>query len=207
MAQAGLRVVLVDGDLRRPSVHKIFNLPNRMGITNLLLQASSQWDNSAQPTQIPNLSIISTGSLPPNPSELLGSDRFRQFLDKLISSYDLVIVDSPPLLAVTDAAIIARSADAALLVIDSGSTKAGAVTQSREQLTRVGARVLGAVMNKFNPGRRGYSAYYQYYQYYYYGGKGSSNGKGSSRNGRNGSKSSGSLKRPVAEAPTGPKLN
>lgn len=218
MAQAGLRVVLVDGDLRRPSIHKIFGLTNRFGISDSMLQASTQWDNVAQPTEITNLSIISTGSLPPNPSELLGSQRFRQFLEKLTSTYDMVIVDSPPLLPVTDAAIISRAVDSVLLVIDTGATRAGAVAQSKERLNRVGARVLGVVMNKFTLGRSGYySQYYQYYsQYYYYGdgsngkrngknGNGNGNGKGHSSNG-NGSKPP-ILKQPASEAPTGSKLN
>lgn len=201
MAQAGLRVVLVDGDLRRPSVHKIFGIANRLGVTDAMLQASAQWDTVAQATQITNLSIIPTGSLPPNPSEILSSDRFRQFLDRLTNLYDMVIVDSPPLLAVTDAAIIGRSTNGVILVVDTGSTRAAALAQAKQQLERVSARLLGVVMNKFAVGRGGYAGYYQYYQYHYYG-SGSSNNNGQSPSNGNGQPPV-LLKQPAVKASNG----
>ncbi|MBI4771474.1 MAG: CpsD/CapB family tyrosine-protein kinase, partial [Chloroflexi bacterium] len=183
MAQAGLRVSLVDCDLRRPSVHKLFDQTNRVGLTDMMLQASAQWDSAAQPTQTPNLSILSSGSLPPNPAELLGSERLRQLLDRLRSNYDMVIVDSPPMLPITDATILARVVDGVLLIVDTGVTRAGAVLQSKEQLERVGGRLIGVVMNKVTKGVGGYSHYYHYYNQYYYGG-GKHPSSARSKNGR-----------------------
>lgn len=166
MAQAGLRVVLMDCDLRRPSMHTIFNQPNRSGLTDMMLQASTQWDAAVQTTPITNLFILPSGSLPPNPSELLGSDRFRQFIERMSNTYDMVIIDSPPLLPVTDSAILSRAVDGVMLVVDTGATRAGALVQSKEQIERVGGHLLGVVMNKLSPGRSG-SHYYYYYQYAY----------------------------------------
>jgi non-specific protein-tyrosine kinase len=170
MAQAGLRVLLVDCDLRRPSVHKLFDQTNRVGLTDMMLQASAQWDSAAQPTQTANLSILSSGSLPPNPAELLGSERLRQLLDRLRSNYDMVILDSPPMLPITDATVLARVVDGVLLVVDTGVTRVGAVLQSKELLERVGGRLIGVVMNKVAKGVGGYSHYYHYYDQYDYGG-------------------------------------
>jgi non-specific protein-tyrosine kinase len=166
MAQAGFRVVLMDCDLRRPSMHTIFNQPNRSGLTDMMLQASTQWDAAVQTTPIANLFILPSGSLPPNPSELLGSDRFRQFIERMSNTYDMVIIDSPPLLPVTDAAILSRAVDGVMLVVDTGATRAGALVQSKVQIERVGGHLLGVVMNKLSPGRSG-SHYYYYYQYAY----------------------------------------
>jgi len=183
MAQAGLRVLLVDCDLRRPSVHKLFDQTNRVGLTDMMLQASAQWDSAAQPTQTANLSILSSGSLPPNPAELLGSERLRQLLDRLRSSYDMVIIDSPPMLPITDATVLARVVDGVLLIVDTGATRVGAVLQSKEMLERVGGRLIGVVMNKVVKGVGGYSNYYHYYDQYYYGdGKRPSSAR--SKNGR-----------------------
>ena len=183
MAQAGLRVLLVDCDLRRPSVHKLFDQTNRMGLTDMMLQASAQWDSAAQPTQTPNLSILSSGSLPPNPAELLGSERLRQLLDRLRSNYDMVILDSPPMLPITDATVLARVVDGVLLVVDTGVTRVGAVLQSKELLERVGGRLIGVVMNKVAKGVGGYSHYYHYYDQYDYGG-GKHPSSARSKNGR-----------------------
>ena len=168
MAQAGLKVVIVDCDLRRPTVHKKFDMPNRAGLTDVMLQDPGQWNGASQPTGVNNLSVVMSGSLPPNPSELLGSKRMQQFLAHLHKSCDMVIIDAPPLLPVTDALVLAPMTDGVVLVIDYGSTRIGEALQGKTQLDQSGARLLGVVMNKIPTGRRGYSYYYYYYNRDYY---------------------------------------
>jgi non-specific protein-tyrosine kinase len=163
MAQAGLRVVLLDADLRRPTAHKFLNRPNRNGLTDLVLQASTGWEGSVQETAVRNLALVSSGQLPPNPSELLGSQKMQQLLKRLAEHSDIVVIDSPPLLAVTDASVLARVADAVLMVLDADTTRIGAALQAKAQLEQVGAKLIGLVMNKIPVGRGGY---YQYYHYY-----------------------------------------
>jgi succinoglycan biosynthesis transport protein ExoP len=160
MAQAGLKVVLVDCDLRRPTMHEQFELPNRAGLTDVMLQDPSQWNGVMQPTGVNNLSVVLSGSLPPNPSELLSSKRMHQFLAHLHQAYDMVIIDAPPLLPVTDALVLAPLTDGVVLVIDYGSTRIGEALQGKTQLDQSGARLLGVVMNKIPMGRRSYSYYY-----------------------------------------------
>ena len=160
MAQAGLRVTLVDSDLRRPTVHKLFEQPDRLGLTNLMLQDPGQWNSAKHVSQIDHLSLITSGPMPPNPSEILGSNRMRQFIEHLHTTNDIVIIDAPPMLAVTDALILSQMADGVLLVVDTGTTRIGDATQSKQQLEQVNARLLGVVMNKVPTGRQ---AYYYYY--------------------------------------------
>lgn len=168
MAQAGLRVILVDADLRRPSIHKVFNRPNRNGLTDLMLQTANGWSGVMQETAVRNLHIISSGPIPPNPSELLGSQKMNQLLDYLSQTSDAIIIDTPPILAVTDALVLARHADAVLLVVDAGTTRMGAALQAKAHLEKVGAKVLGVVMNKVATKGNGYYKYrYDHYNYYY----------------------------------------
>jgi polysaccharide biosynthesis transport protein len=194
MAQAGLKVVMVDCDLRRPTVHKQFEMPNRAGLTDVMLQDPNQWNGVMQPTGVNNLSIVMSGSLPPNPSELLGSKRMQQFMAYLHKSCDIVIIDAPPLLPVTDALVLSPVTDGVVMVIDYGGTRIGEALQGKTQLDQAGARILGVVMNKIPTGRRGYSYYYYYYNRdYYYDGDGS----GKRRRSRRGASST----KPGATAP------
>jgi succinoglycan biosynthesis transport protein ExoP len=166
MAQAGLKVTLVDGDLRRPTLHKLFNQINHAGLTDVILRDPGQWNVLTIPSGVPNLSLLLSGALPPNPSELLGSKRMHQLLDFLHQSNDVVIIDAPPLLPVTDALVLAPLTDGVVMVIDYGRTRIGEAVQGKAQLDQSGARILGVVMNKIPVGRRGYSYYYrQYYTY------------------------------------------
>jgi polysaccharide biosynthesis transport protein len=162
MAQAGLKVALVDCDLRRPTMHMQFELPNRAGLTDVILRDPSQWNAVMQPTGVNNLTVVLSGSLPPNPSELLGSKRMQQFLANLHQACDMVIIDAPPLLPVTDALVLAPLTDGVVLVIDYGSTRIGEAAQSKTQIDQSGARLLGVVMNRIPMGRRAYSGYYHY---------------------------------------------
>ncbi len=175
MAQAGLKVAIVDCDLRRPTVHKQFDMSNHAGLTDVMLQDPSQWDGVIQPTGVNNLSIVMSGSLPPNPSELLGSKRMQQFMAHLHKSCDIVIIDAPPLLPVTDSLVLSPMTDGIVMVIDYGSTRIGEALQGKLQLDQAGARILGVVMNKIPTGRRGSYYYYYYNREYYNDGEG--NGK------------------------------
>jgi capsular exopolysaccharide synthesis family protein len=172
MAQAGLKVTLVDADLRRPTLHKQFNQVNRSGLTDTILRDPTQWGGLTIASGVPNLSLLLSGSLPPNPSELLGSKRMRQLLDHLHQANDVVIIDAPPLLPVTDALVLSPLTDGVLMVIDYGGTRIGEAVQGKTQLDQSGARILGVVMNKIPTGRRGYSYYYRHY--YTYDGEGDS---------------------------------
>jgi non-specific protein-tyrosine kinase len=166
MAQAGLKVVIIDADLRRPTMHKQFEQINRSGLTDMILRDPSQWSGLAISSGVPNLSLLLSGSLPPNPSELLGSKRMQQLIEHLHQAYDVVIIDAPPLLPVTDALVLSALTDGVLMVIDYGSTRIGEALQGKTQLDQSGARILGVVMNKIPTGRRGYSYYYRHYYTY-----------------------------------------
>jgi capsular exopolysaccharide synthesis family protein len=170
MAQAGLRVVVVDADLRRPSQQKLFHLadkPGQTGLTDLMLQPPGplSLNGEVQATDVPNLAVITSGPLPPNPSELLGSQRMQSLLNQLREQFDVVIVDTAPLLPVTDALVLSAVVDGVMLVVDADATRAGATSQARQQLEQAGARVIGVVMNKLTARRGGY--HYSYYYHYY----------------------------------------
>jgi non-specific protein-tyrosine kinase len=172
-AQAGQKVVIVDGDMRRPSLHRLFNLTNRSGLAELMLKLDFPVEQALQPTILKNLAVLTTGHLPPNPAELLGSDRMLKILERLNAMADVVIIDSPPIGAVTDAVVLSRRVDGLVLVVETGVTRMRFMEQGMEQLRRVGAHVLGVVMNKVVTSRGGgyYSYYYNYGYYDRTGGK------------------------------------
>lgn len=164
-AQAGKRVILLDGDMRRPRLHWLFEVPNSSGLTTLLRADDSSLELAAQASDEPNLRVITTGSLPPNPAELLGSQRMRAVLARLRDDADLIVIDSPPLQAVTDAAVLAPDVDGVLLVTEAGRTKRAALAQAREALARVNAHVLGVSLNGLTERTGG--GYYRYHGEYY----------------------------------------
>ncbi len=164
MAQAGLKVVALDADLRRPRLHKIFGLHPRGGLTGSLLEGNM--DGRLQPSQVEGLTVLPAGDRPPNPSELLGSRRLRELLDELAENADVVVIDSPPVLPVTDAAVLAQEVDGVLLVIDAGETRREVAQRATESLRQVGAHVIGVVLNRVSTGRGSYYYYYYYQQYY-----------------------------------------
>lgn len=166
MAQTGQKVILVDTDLRRPVIHKTFGVPNNIGITTALLAGQDvDLQTYLQPTEIDNLTIITSGPIPPNPSELLGSHRMKRVIDGLSEIADIVIFDTPPVLVVTDAAVLGRQTDGVLLVADAGGTREQALTQAVSELRKTGTNVLGVALNRLDSRSRGY--YYYYYYYYY----------------------------------------
>lgn len=167
MAQSGLRVIVVDTDLRRPTLHKIFNVFNTEGLNSILLNPESEPELYLQDTGVENLQLLPCGPLPPNPAEVLGSERMGALIDTLLAKADLVIFDSAPVLVVTDAAVLAaRLRDSGvLLVTDVGKTRRGLAKRAVEELQRVHANVLGVVANRIST-HAGSEYYYQYYQDY-----------------------------------------
>ncbi|MBK8986049.1 MAG: polysaccharide biosynthesis tyrosine autokinase [Chloroflexi bacterium] len=167
MAQTGKRTILVDADLRRPVQHKIFEVANNHGLTTAVLDSESSVLQHVQDTHIPYLRIMSSGPIPPNPAELLSSQRMVQLIQQLQQEADIVIFDTPPVLTVTDASILGALVSGCLLVIDTGKTKRNSFINATERLQRTGANVFGAILNKLNPDRRGYGYYYYYSAYEY----------------------------------------
>jgi non-specific protein-tyrosine kinase len=163
MAQAELRTILVDADMRRPTLHKIFGVPNLGGLTDLLRSPELELSSFLKNTGIENLQLLTSGPLPPNPAELLGSRRMAQLLQRLEEMAEVIIFDSPPVLAVTDAAVLSKQTGGAILVTRSGSARHGVIRQAVKRLEQVGANTLGAILNQVS---RKSSGSYQYVQYY-----------------------------------------
>jgi non-specific protein-tyrosine kinase len=171
MAQAGNRVILVDADFRRPELHRVFHRDRNVGLGNLILGDLD--DNAAiGNTEVPNLRLLCSGPTPPNPSELLGSRQMQQVIDRLTGMCDIVVFDTPPVGAVTDATVLATRTDGVVLVIERGRTPMKAVEHAREKLQAVGATLLGVVLNKVRSSEAA-----EYYYYRYYGESTGSNGK------------------------------
>jgi len=164
LAQAGERVILVDTDLHRPRLHRLFGLRNNRGVTSALLEEHPDLDGLLQETTVPGLQVLTSGPLPPNASELLGSARMRELLVALGSQADILLLDSPPATALADAAVLATQTDGVLLILDSGVTRREAARRAMEALRRVNARVVGAILNRLPTSGGGY-----YYYYYYHG--------------------------------------
>jgi len=163
-AQSGSKTLLVDGDLRKPIINRVFGLNNQKGITNILaLQEDYNWYINKCPTE--NLDIITSGAIPPNPSELLASNAMKEFVHKLRDDYDMIIIDSPPVGSVTDAAILSTIADGTVLVASSGKVEIEAITRAKELLVKVNANILGVVLNRLDRKAKGNDYYYSYYYY------------------------------------------
>jgi succinoglycan biosynthesis transport protein ExoP len=180
LAQGEKKVVLIDADLRRPQIHHRFGLMNRFGLSDLFVQSIDKFADALQPSNSPRLAIITSGSLPPNPAELLTSKRMDTILDLLMKGFDTIIIDTPPILTVTDAAALAQSVDGVILVAKPGSTKKSAFKQSIETLKAVKANILGVVLNEVNPSSRKYGYYYNHYYtngHYYYDAAGNKKSK------------------------------
>lgn len=165
LAQTGRNVVLIDADMHRPRQHKLFKLVNNVGLTTTLLSDSVQTGPSLQRTPSPTLRVMTTGPLPPNPAELLGSQRMYDLLDRLKTETDIILIDSPPASAVADTAVLATLADGVLLVLYTGKTRMEIAKRALAALDQVGARVVGAVLNHMPI--RGSGSYYYYSQYNY----------------------------------------
>ena len=166
MAQMGSKTLLVDTDLRRPVVHSIFNEKKDRGITNFLM-GKMEFDEVVKPTFVDNLYIVTSGPLPPNPSELLGSTEMDEFIRHAKENFDIVLFDSPPVIAVTDAAILSTKVGGTILVIKAHQTDKNGVLRAKSLLDNVNAHMVGCVLNGVNI-ERSYGSYYYHYYYQYY---------------------------------------
>lgn len=166
MAQLGRRVLLVDADLRKPRVHRVFKLSNRCGLVSYLT-GSAESETTIQATEISGLQVCSSGPTPPNPSELLASERMGRFLEAMREKHDFVIIDSPPVLAVSDAILPGSRSDGVVLCFRANTVHREAVTDCRERLQLADVKILGAVFNRQRPVGGGYyKSSYHYYQTY-----------------------------------------
>lgn len=164
MAQAGHSVVLCDCDFRNPTQHKIFGLHNK-GLSNCVATGSDVMD-IIQQTSIPNLYVLTSGPVAPNPSELLASQNMVDILEELKQHFDYVLIDTPPIMPVTDAAVVSAKVDGTILVIASGAVSHSIAVEAKTRLEQAGAHLLGAVLNRVDVAA---NSHYGYGYYYYYG--------------------------------------
>ena len=173
-AEGGVRVCLIDSDLRRPALHKLFGVPNQRGLTTALVEGLTA-AAVAQPTTIANLSVVTSGALPPNPAEMAASKRMRELLDRARDDFDLVVCDTPPVVSVSDGVALAAQCDGVLLVVRASTVPHDVVTQAIEQIEAVRGRIIGVLLNNIDLKRNGYDyPYYRYARSYYSNGNGTS---------------------------------
>ncbi len=165
MAVTGKKVIVVDSDLRAPTQHKYFEFDNNTGLTSLMINEELQLADVVHKTDVENFFVLTSGPLPPNPAEIITSEKMRGFVSALTEVYDIVIVDSPPVNAVSDASILASYLDGVIMVVGSGYVAREEARHARDQLQKVKATILGVVLNKVPVNGTGY------YYYYYYGRK------------------------------------
>jgi capsular exopolysaccharide synthesis family protein len=164
-------VLLIDADLRKPRIHRMIKAKNVRGLTSVVLGERMASEVIHHFPNVPNLDLITSGPLPPNPPELFGKQTFRQLLDEARANYDWVILDTPPVASVTDPVICANSADIALLVVEYGSTRRQVVREAVRLMSRTPVHIAGVLLNKIDLERDHYyySGYYSYTRYGYYG--------------------------------------
>ncbi|WP_054026161.1 CpsD/CapB family tyrosine-protein kinase [Bacillus sp. FJAT-28004] len=160
-AQSEKKVVLIDADLRKPTAHHTFSITNRLGLSSVISQQCSLEDG-IQGTDIPNLDVMTSGAIPPNPAEMMNSKRMTSIIEQLRQMYDIILIDTPPLLAVTDAQIVATKSDGVILVVDQGKVKRDIASKAVKNLESVNARILGVVLNNVKR-KANEEAYYYYY--------------------------------------------
>ncbi len=171
MADSGNRVLIVDADMRRPRMHRIFNVPNGAGLSSLIL-GQGTLDDVVKSTMVAGLSVLPCGPVPPNPAELLHTVAFAGLLEQLENRFDRIIIDSPPVAVVADAVVISTRVAGTLMILKAGVTSRDVAKRAVRALTDVNARILGAVLNDLDLSNQKYGQYYYYYRYgYYYGDK------------------------------------
>jgi capsular exopolysaccharide synthesis family protein len=169
MAQTGLKTLLVDADLRRPSVHKVFRLQSPIGLSSYLMDKVKSVDEFVHTTEVPNLDVVCCGAVPSSPSELAGSKRMRQFLEEIRSRYDRVIFDCPPVSAVSDPLLIASLSDGAVFVAKFNKIRRDHARKTVQRIQDAGIHILGVVLNDIDfEGKDSYYYSYYYYQNRYY---------------------------------------
>jgi len=166
-ANMGKKTLLIDADLRRPVLHHIFDSEKSPGLTDFLSGATTDFKTLVKPTEIKNLSLCTSGINPPNPSELLGSNKMSELVDSLEKEWDIILLDSPPMVAVTDATIISREIDAMILVVHSGKTDKHSFERTIKSLKMINVPLVGVVLNSVTS-KNSYGSYYYYYQNYNY---------------------------------------
>lgn len=175
LAQLGASVLIIDCDLRRPKVHKVFGISHVHGLSTYLSR-DAELGGLIHSLPVPNLSLLPCGPTPPNPAELISSEKMREMLALLSEQFDHIILDSPPLINVTDPVILSTMVDGVIMVVQAGRSTRDVVRRASQELTGVGAKVFGVVLNNVNLQREGYDEYY--YQRYYSGYYGSSDENG-----------------------------
>lgn len=170
IAQSGKNVLLIDCDLRKPTLHKYFNMSSLKGLSNILVEDADYTNILYNTEEIEQLDIIGSGPIPPNPAELLGSKKMENFIEDMRKEYDMVILDAPPIGLVTDSAILSTIVDGTLLVCSVGEANINSATRAKELLEKVNANILGVVLNKVPVSGGAYYKYHynQYYDYSYY---------------------------------------
>ncbi len=163
-AASGSPTILVDADLRRPHLHKLFRLPNEQGLTTLVSEMArkggdADLDSHLQATGVPNLQVLTSGPVPPNPAEILASQRMADILARLREKAEYVLIDTPPVIAVADAAVLAPRVDGVFLVINAGKTKRDLAAKARDILLQVNANLLGVVLNNAKLDKSAYEYY------------------------------------------------
>jgi len=166
LSQTGVPVVVIDGDMRKPRLHKIFGKENGVGLSNFL-SGNAELDSVIKNSEIPNLYYIPSGPIPPNPSELLGSALFKDMIEGLGNRFNHLVIDCPPLLAFSDSVIISTNVDGVIMVVIDGKTPRETLQRSKEVLLQVDARILGVVINRAKIRGGEYGSYYHRYYYYY----------------------------------------
>lgn len=162
MAQSGKRVLLIDCDLRKPTIHKKLGIYNQDGLTTLLAKEKS-FQEAIRTTNINNFFVLTSGPIPPNPAELLGSKKMRALIEELKGQFDVILFDAPPVLAVTDAQILATYCDGVVFVASFGQAEKQALITAKELINKVGGKLIGVVINKIPSNSRSY--YYYNYDY------------------------------------------
>lgn len=166
LSQLGATVLLIDADMRRPRVHKALGIDHRRGLSNYL-SGNISLKTVVQATKVPNLYVLPSGIVPPNSADLLSSEKFRAMLHKLSQHFDHILIDSPPIGSVTDPIIVSRQVDGVMLIVHGGKSSREMVVHSRQELSNVGAKIFGVVLNNVNVQRDGYDYHYRRYQYEY----------------------------------------
>lgn len=166
LAQTGARTLVIDTDLRKSMLHKLFHFERSPGVSDLLT-GGKNIEMGIRGSIIPNLFVMPSGPVPPNPSELLGSTKMKRLIEEIKSHFDIILCDSPPVIPVTDACVLAKDVDGVLLVIKANSTPRQALLRTQTLLKNVNSKIIGLVVNDFSL-EGGYSSYYYHYYHHYY---------------------------------------
>src|SRR5699024_1265138 len=160
-AQSGMKILMIDWDMRKPSQHYLFQEQNIRGLSTAIVESDSV-ENYILPTRVDNLDLLAAGPIPPNPSELIASERFEKIFEELKYKYDMIIIDTPPILTVTDAQLFTKLTKNAVLVIDASQNNRNEVIRAKDLVEKSGAKILGVILNKAILDKST-SSYYYYY--------------------------------------------